>query len=149
MSIPEWNEYCGWPSFRMSWRGSSNEPRIACWRSNGFTGHPYAYAAARSANAAASSLPRRARIDAVLTTSPPGSVHLVGAAVKRTLGIPWLADLRDSLLAHPHRRHESAAVRAKERATALVARTVARYADAIVAASDAIAEEARTLAPRG
>ena len=40
-------------------------------------------------------------------------------------------------------------MRAKERAAALVARTVARYADAIVAASDAIADETRTLAPRG
>jgi glycosyltransferase involved in cell wall biosynthesis len=98
---------------------------------------------------AAISIARREEIDAVITTSPPGSVHLVGAAVKRALGIPWLADLRDSIVAHPHRRHESAAVRAKERATALVARTVARYADAIVAASEAITDETRILAPRG
>ena len=47
---------------------------------------------------------RREGIDAVLTTSPPSSVHFVGAAVKRATGIPWVADLRDSLVAHPHRR---------------------------------------------
>ena len=47
---------------------------------------------------------KREGIDVVLTTSPPSSVHFVGAAVKRATGIPWVADLRDSLIAHPHRR---------------------------------------------
>jgi len=98
---------------------------------------------------AAIRIARREGIDAVITTSPPGSLHLVGAAVKRTVGIPWLADLRDSIVAHPHRRAESVAVRAKERAAAIVARTVTRYADAIVTVSDAIADEARELAPAG
>ncbi|MEX1358297.1 MAG: glycosyltransferase, partial [Gaiellaceae bacterium] len=81
--------------------------------------------------------------------SPPGSVHLVGAAVKRALGVRWVADLRDSLVAHPHRRAESVLVRAKERVGERVARLVAARADAIVAASDAIADEARGLSPRG
>lgn len=36
--------------------------------------------------------------DAVLTTSPPGSIHLVGAALKKRLGIPWIADMRDPWL---------------------------------------------------
>jgi glycosyltransferase involved in cell wall biosynthesis len=88
-------------------------------------------------------------IDVVLTTSPPNSVHLVGAAVKRTTGVRWVADLRDSIAAHPHRRVESSAVRTKEKASESVARLVARYADAIVAASEAIAEEAAALEPRG
>ena len=47
-------------------------------------------------------------------------------------GCAWVADLRDSLVAHPHRRAESVAVRAKEKATSGVARLVARWADAIV-----------------
>jgi glycosyltransferase involved in cell wall biosynthesis len=98
---------------------------------------------------AAVRIARRERIDVVLTTSPPGSVHLVGAAVKRTLGVRWVADLRDSLLAHPHRRAESALVRAKERVGERVARLVASRADAIVAVSDAIADEARGLSPAG
>ena len=87
-------------------------------------------------------------IDVVMTTSPPNSIHLVGAAVKRATGVRWVADLRDSLTQNPHRRYESAAVRLKERGAAVVARVVARSADAIVAASEAIAEEARTLNPR-
>ncbi len=63
---------------------------------------------------------RRERIDVVLTTSPPGSVHLVGAAAKKATGVRWIADLRDSLIAHPHRRAESAAVRLKEQTEGLL-----------------------------
>jgi glycosyltransferase involved in cell wall biosynthesis len=88
-------------------------------------------------------------IDVVLTTSPPNSVHLIGAAAKRITGARWVADLRDSIASHPHRRVESAAVRAKEKVSASVARLVARQADVIVAASDAIADEVRALEPKG
>jgi glycosyltransferase involved in cell wall biosynthesis len=88
-------------------------------------------------------------IDVVLTTSPPNSVHLIGAAVKRVTGVRWVADLRDSIASHPHRHVERAAVRAKEKVSASVARLVARQADVIVAASDAIAEEALGLEPTG
>jgi glycosyltransferase involved in cell wall biosynthesis len=88
-------------------------------------------------------------IDVVLTTSPPNSVHLIGAAVKRMTGVRWVADLRDSIASHPHRRVERAAVRAKEKVSASVARLVARQADVIVAASDAIAEETLGLEPAG
>jgi glycosyltransferase involved in cell wall biosynthesis len=92
---------------------------------------------------------RNEKIDLVLTTSPPNSVHLIGAAVKAATGVRWVADLRDSIASHPHRNVESAAVRAKEKVSASVARLVARKADAIVAASDAIADEVRGLDPAG
>jgi glycosyltransferase involved in cell wall biosynthesis len=98
---------------------------------------------------AAISLVRREGIDVVLTTSPPSSVHLVGAAVKRATGIPWVADLRDPLVAHPHRATERLLVRAKEQGAEAVARLVARSADAIVCVSDAIAEETEARHPRG
>lgn len=35
------------------------------------------------------------RYDAVLTTSSPDSTHLVGRTLKRSLGVPWVADFRD------------------------------------------------------
>jgi len=92
---------------------------------------------------------RREGIDVVFTTSPPSSVHLIGAAVKRATGVRWVADLRDSIVAHPHRRAERLAVRTKERGEAIVAGLVARNADAIVAVSEAIAEETRGLGPKG
>jgi glycosyltransferase involved in cell wall biosynthesis len=95
------------------------------------------------------SIARREGIDVVMTTSPPGSVHLIGAAVQAATGAKWVADLRDSLVAHPHRRDDGLAARAKQQAVRGVAQLVAHRADAIVTAADAIAEEARGLHPRG
>jgi glycosyltransferase involved in cell wall biosynthesis len=92
---------------------------------------------------------RREGIDAVVTTSPPSSVHLIGAAVKRATGAAWVADLRDSVVAHPHRHAERLFVRAKEQGEHAVARLVTRQADAIVAVSEAIAEEMRARDPAG
>jgi glycosyltransferase involved in cell wall biosynthesis len=93
---------------------------------------------------------RREGIDVVLTTSPPPSLHLLGAAVKRASGAAWVADLRDPLTSHPHRRgYESRLSQLKEKTVGGVGRLVASQADAIVAASDAIAEEARALEPKG
>ena len=95
-------------------------------------------------------LVRREGIDVVLTTSPPPSLHLLGAAVKRTTGAAWVADLRDPLSSHPHRRgYESQLARLKEKTTGGVAKLVASQANAIVAVSDAIAEEMRALEPKG
>jgi glycosyltransferase involved in cell wall biosynthesis len=84
---------------------------------------------------------RREGIDVVLTTSPPGSVHLVGAAAKALTRARWVADLRDSVAAHPHRRR---AVRGERRLAGLIA----RRADLVVCASEAIAAEMRALGPR-
>src|SRR5436190_10106377 len=98
---------------------------------------------------AAIRLVRKHDIDVVITTSPPNSIHLVGAAVKRATGARWVADLRDSVVAHAHRRSESRAVRTKEKVDLAVAKLVARSADAVVCVSDFIADEVRTLEPRG
>src|SRR5205823_681014 len=63
------------------------------------------------------SIARSEDIDVVLTTSPPGSIHLVGAAVQKAAGAKWVADLRDSLVAHPHRRTDSLPARVKAQAS--------------------------------
>jgi glycosyltransferase involved in cell wall biosynthesis len=84
-------------------------------------------------------------IDVIVTTSPPASLNLIGAAVQQATGVPWLADLRDSVAANPDRRVDSVAVRVKEQGQALVARLVARRADAVVTVSDAISQEMREL----
>jgi glycosyltransferase involved in cell wall biosynthesis len=88
-------------------------------------------------------------IDVVLTTSPPSSVHLIGAAVKRATGIPWVADLRDSMVAHPHRDAERWIVRMKEQGEHAVAKLVTGYADAVTCVSEAIAVEVREHEPKG
>jgi len=95
------------------------------------------------------SIVRREGIDVVLTTSPPGSVHLIGAAVQKATGAKWVADLRDSIVLHPHRSVEGTGAGAKQKARAGIARLVAHQADAIVAASEAIAAETRATEPRG
>jgi glycosyltransferase involved in cell wall biosynthesis len=91
---------------------------------------------------AARRLVRERRVDVVLTTSPPGSVHLVGVAVRRSTPVRWAADLRDSLAMHAHRRRD---IRGERR----LARVVAERADAVVCAAHAIAEEMRRLTPSG
>lgn len=92
---------------------------------------------------AAVRLVKRERIDAVVTTSPPVSMNLIGAAVKRLTGIAWVADLRDAILWNADRRFDRAAVQAKEKALERVVRLVASKADAVVAVSETIAEEVR------
>ena len=98
---------------------------------------------------AAVRLVKREGIDAVITTSPPVSMNLIGAAVKRLTGIPWVADLRDAVLWNADRRFDRAAVQAKEKALERVVRLVARKADAVVAVSETIADEVRRFDPAG
>jgi glycosyltransferase involved in cell wall biosynthesis len=98
---------------------------------------------------AAIRIARRERIDAVITTSPPGSIHFVGAAVQKATGARWLADLRDPIVANQHRRADTTATRARQAANEQLARLVSRRADAISCVSEAIADEVRGLEPRG
>ena len=98
---------------------------------------------------AAIRIARREGIDAVITTSPPPSVHFVGAAVQRATDARWIADLRDPLVANQHRRDDTAAARARQAATEQVAKLVARRADAVTCVSEAIADEVRGLGARG
>jgi glycosyltransferase involved in cell wall biosynthesis len=92
---------------------------------------------------------RNEGIDAVVTTSPPLSMNLIGASVKKLTGVPWLADQRDSLVQNADRRFERKTVQAKEKALERVVRLVANNADGIVAVSDAIADELRGFDPSG
>jgi glycosyltransferase involved in cell wall biosynthesis len=98
---------------------------------------------------AAVRLVKREGIDAIVTTSPPVSMNLIGAAVKRLTGIPWVADLRDAILWNADRRFDRAAVQAKEKALERVVRLVAQKADAVVAVSETIADEVRRFDPAG
>lgn len=51
------------------------------------------------------------KIEAVITTGPPHSLHLIGMQLKRELGVKWLADFRDpwtTIGYHKHLRLSSA-----------------------------------------
>jgi glycosyltransferase involved in cell wall biosynthesis len=101
-----------------------------------------------TATPAALRVVREHSIDAVITTSPPNSNHLVGGVVQLVAGVPWLADLRDPVVAHPHRRVERRLVRLKEEAQWLVLRAIER-ADGVSCVSAAIADEVQARRPRG
>jgi len=61
-------------------------------------------------------LHQRQPFDAVLTTSPPHSIALVGLCIKADLGIPWVADFRDEWSRNRLRtRHMTPSQRAKDR----------------------------------
>jgi glycosyltransferase involved in cell wall biosynthesis len=92
---------------------------------------------------------RNEGIDAIITTSPPLSMNLIGASVKKLTGVPWVADQRDSLVQNADRRFERKTVQAKEKALERVVRLVASNADGIVAVSEAIADELRGFDPSG
>jgi glycosyltransferase involved in cell wall biosynthesis len=38
---------------------------------------------------------KQGQFDAIITTGPPHSLHLIGLALKKSSGVPWLADFRD------------------------------------------------------
>jgi glycosyltransferase involved in cell wall biosynthesis len=90
---------------------------------------------------AARRIVRNEGIDVVITTSPPPSVHLIGAHLGRHYGVRWIADLRDSIVAKSDRHYERALVRLKGRSSRRVARRVARRADAIVCVTRKFASE--------
>jgi glycosyltransferase involved in cell wall biosynthesis len=90
---------------------------------------------------AAARLVEEREIDVLVTTSPPISVNLLGAAVKRLRGTPWVADLRDSLLSPDRRRHV--------RGERPLRRLVASGADAVVCVTQGIAAEMRAVGTRG
>jgi glycosyltransferase involved in cell wall biosynthesis len=98
---------------------------------------------------AARRIVRREDIDVVVTTSPPASLHLIGAHLRRHFGVRWIADLRDSIVAKADRHYERILVRLKERAGGRVARSVACLADAVVCVSPKFAEEMTELGARG
>jgi glycosyltransferase involved in cell wall biosynthesis len=92
---------------------------------------------------------RERGIDVVLSTSPPNSVHLIGAAIARRTGVPHVADFRDSWLANPHRRYERRSVRAKRAVEGRIAHRALRGVAALSAVTPSIAEEVTELAPAG
>ena len=92
---------------------------------------------------------RERSANVVLTTSPPSSAHMIGNLVARRTGVPWIADLRDSWLANPHRRYDRRSVRAKRAVLETMARRTFARVSALTAVTETIADEARALAPAG
>ena len=94
---------------------------------------PFAVAAARR-------LQRRHGFDAVITTSPIESAHLVGLALQRQ-GVAWIADLRDGWRFEAPR--EEWPLAAQRRADDVLERLVVRRADAVVTVTEPLSADLR------
>jgi glycosyltransferase involved in cell wall biosynthesis len=94
---------------------------------------PDSYAGwARRARTTAERLARRGGFHAMLSSSPPDSVHLAARAVHLSSGLPWVADFRDPWVGLYFRDPPSAWHRARH---AALERAVLEEADVVVAAS--------------
>ncbi len=96
------------------------------------------------ARAAARRIASARRVDVVWTTSYPYSAHLVGVALAREFGIPFVADLRDPWTLNFVHEQKLPFARAAERA---LERYVFRHAARIVVTTDTLADAYRALYP--
>ncbi len=82
----------------------------------------------------------------VMTSGPPHSAHLVGSALKKRTGIPWIADLRDPWSDYYYNRffHQSGLAGF---INARLERRVLLRADAVLSVSESIGRRLRAKAP--
>ena len=101
---------------------------------------PFAVARARR-------LRREGALDAVVTTGPPHSAHLVGRALRRR-GLPWIADFRDPWT-DIHYNESLQRTRLARRLDAHLERSVLEGADAVVTVSDPLRASLEAKGARG
>jgi len=99
----------------------------------------YAPWAARARRAAEARL-RHGDVDAILSTSPPDSVHLAAEPLARHRGLPWVADFRDPWVGLSFRVPPTAWHRARQTE---LRRRVLEGADVVIAASRTHADALR------
>ena len=81
-------------------------------------------------------------VDAVVTTGPPQSVHLIGRGLKRALGLHWIADFRDPWTEMFYYKHLGLSAAADRRHRRLE-QSVLDGADTIVSVSPPVAADFR------
>ena len=122
--------------------------RLSLWiRSNLFIPDPRMLWIKPSVNFLAKYL-KQNPVDAIITTGPPHSMHLIGLRLKKRTNLKWLADFRDpwtnidfykdlSLTAMADRRHK------------LLEKKVLTHADHIITVSPGMTEELRIVGVKG
>jgi len=87
-------------------------------------------------------------VDAVVTTGPPQSVHLIGRGLKRALGLHWIADFRDPWTEMFYYKHLGLSASADRRHRRLE-QSVLDEADTVVSVSPPVAADfqSRTKTP--
>jgi len=81
-------------------------------------------------------------VDAVVTTGPPHSVHLIGRGLKRALGLHWIADFRDPWTEMFYYKHLSLGPAADRRHHRLE-QSVLDEADTVISVSPPVAADFR------
>lgn len=87
------------------------------------------------------------KVDAIVTTGPPHSTHLIGMGLKAKTGIPWLADFRDPWTNIDYYQDLKPGKRA-DRKHHQLEKTVLEKADAIVVISPGMEKEFKAIVPR-
>ena len=95
---------------------------------------------ARRATAAARQRLARGGVHAVLSSSPPDSVHLAGLPLRRQFRLPWIVDFRDPWVGLYYRTPPTAWHRARQEG---MQRAVMASADLVLAASRTHVEDLR------
>ena len=81
-------------------------------------------------------------VDAVVTTGPPQSVHLIGLGLKKALGLHWIADFRDPWTEMFYYKHLGLSAAADRRHHRLE-QTVLDGADTVISVSPPVAADFR------
>ena len=82
-------------------------------------------------------------VDAVVTTGPPQSVHLIGRGLKRALGVHWIADFRDPWTEMFYYKHLGLSAAADRRHRRLE-QSVLDEADTVISVSPPVAADFRS-----
>ena len=79
-------------------------------------------------------------VDAVVTTGPPHSVHLIGRGLKRALGLRWIADFRDPWTEMFYYKHLGL-TKASDRRQHRLEQSVLDEADTVISVSPPVAAD--------
>ena len=79
-------------------------------------------------------------VDAIVSTGPPHSMHLIARALHRSTGIPWTADFRDPWTRIFYFKHLPLTRRSRKRYAAMEL-SVLREADRVVAVTDSMVRD--------
>jgi len=87
-------------------------------------------------------------VDAIITTGPPHSMHLIGRSLAAKTGVPWIADFRDPWTKMFYFKHLSLS-KCSQRVHARLEASVLDAADRIVAVSPLVQEDFRQMTTTG
>jgi glycosyltransferase involved in cell wall biosynthesis len=83
---------------------------------------------------------RKYKIDIIVTSSPPNSVHFIGLLAKLATNVKWIADFRDPWYEMIFERSPSERSKVADWMEGLMERSVIRYADKIITTTNLLKE---------